>query len=99
MSLWDIINSDLDNFLDLDGFGKVALLNGLTNIVVQFFNEYDNAIRDESGIVSSTPFAIARSSDMAGVEQGDVLKIDGITYTITNLEPDGTGVTTLRLSR
>ncbi len=99
MSLWDIVESDLPIFFDPDGLAESALLKGVTVINIHFFNGYKNALGEEWGIASSEPYALARSSDVVGVQQGDTLELDGTLYKIANVEPDETGVTILRLSR
>ena len=51
----------------------------------------------EVGVESSTPFALVRTSDVPNVVQGDQITINGTTYTIWAVEPDGEGTTDLRL--
>lgn len=43
------------------------------------------------------PVASALDTDIAGLEQGAVLEIRGKQYEVRKLEPDGAGVTQLRL--
>ena len=52
----------------------------------------------EVGVESSAPFALVRTSDVPNVVQGDQITISGTTYTIWDVEPDGEGMTDLRLS-
>ena len=52
----------------------------------------------EVGVESSAPFALVRTSDVPNVVQGDQITINGTTYTIWAVEPDGEGMTDLRLS-
>ena len=49
------------------------------------------------GVESSAPFALVRTSDVPNVVQGDQITISGTTYTIWAVEPDGEGMTDLRL--
>ena len=51
----------------------------------------------EVGVESSAPFAFVRTSDVPNVVQGDQITISGTTYTIWAVEPDGEGMTDLRL--
>ena len=51
----------------------------------------------EVGVESSAPFALVRTSDVPNVVQGDQITINGTTYTIWAVEPDGEGMTDLRL--
>ena len=78
-------------FFDPAGFTRTALLKGTTNITVQFFDGYEDAINEESGIASSVPSALVKSSDIVGVVQGDTLQIDGVEYKIAEIEPDDPG--------
>jgi hypothetical protein len=69
-------------------------------ITVIFDNEY---IPVETG--ATMPFAmqqpkcLARTSDLAGVAENGTLAIDGTTYYIRIVMPDGTGMTELMLER
>ena len=51
----------------------------------------------EVGVESSTPFALVRTSDVPNVVQGDQITINGTTYTIWAVEPDGEGMTDLMI--
>ena len=61
-------------------------------------NEYSlEDVGGEVGVETSTPVAIVRSSDVNNVAQGDTIAISGTTYTIVEVQPDGEGMTNLRL--
>ena len=61
-------------------------------------NEYSlEDVGGEVGVETSTPVAIVRSSDVNNVAKGDTLAISGTTYTIVEVQPDGEGMTNLRL--
>ncbi len=73
-------------------------------IRVIFSNEY--SAPEGAGIIgvsSSVPVAICKTSDVSGVARDDTLAlvVDGatVTYKIKEFMPDGTGMTTLLLSR
>jgi len=40
-----------------------------------------------------------RSSDIAGVKNGDTLEVDGVAYRVLKIQPDETGWTTLFLGK
>ena len=40
-----------------------------------------------------------RSSDIAGVKNGDTLEVDGVAYRVLKIQPDETGWTTLLLGK
>nr|BAR33860.1 hypothetical protein [uncultured Mediterranean phage uvMED] len=61
-------------------------------------NEYlEVEVEGEVGVESSAPFALARTSDVPNVAQGDTLSVSGTTYTVVEVQPDGEGMTDLRL--
>lgn len=45
------------------------------------------------------PQAAALSSDVASLDHGDAITIDGTAYTVTAMRPDGPGVTVLQLRK
>lgn len=45
------------------------------------------------------PSVVARSSDVSGLVYGSVLGIAGSSYSVTAIQPDGTGITTLQLRK
>lgn len=60
-----------------------------------FDNGYASAA---DGMASRDPTFMLPTARAARVRQGSTLRIvDGSTYRVTNMEPDGTGVTTLQL--
>jgi hypothetical protein len=69
------------------------------SITVLFDNDY-KAIDLASGVVASLgPVAFCKSADLTGTVKGGSLVVSSVTYTITNIEPDGTGMTLLRLKK
>ena len=51
----------------------------------------------EVGVDSSAPSALARTSDVPNIAQGDTLLISETTYTVVEIQLDGEGMTGLRL--
>lgn len=86
---------DLAAFFDTaTGFAQSATVAG-QSVPVIFDNGYTTVL---GGLVESTgPSCIAKTTDVADVVQGDTITIDGTVYTVTGVQPDGTGVTTLQL--
>lgn len=59
---------------------------------------FDSSYFDPLGqFEGAQPMAWAPTADMATVAQGDTLAIGGTTYTVVEVQPDGTGVTAVRL--
>lgn len=90
---------DLAGFFDADDFAVTATLTGGGTVEGIFDAEYYAALDGIAGVAveSSQPAFTAPTSDLSGVGQGDTLTIDGATYEVVEVKPDGTGVTTLRL--
>ncbi len=70
-------------------------------IQVIFDNEYQVAqfAEADSQVESSGPRVTCREVDVASVAHGDTLQIRGVTYSIAEVHPDGTGLVVLILSR
>lgn len=58
---------------------------------------FDNGFGDAQGMAGSQPSFMAAASDLAGVVQGASVTIGGVAYSVAGIEPDGTGMTRLRL--
>lgn len=86
---------DLGEWFDTDqGFAVDATWNGTTPVVGNFNNEYAEPFE---GVESSAPMFEAAAATMPGVAQGDTLEIDGTTYVVTGVQPDGYGIVLLEL--
>lgn len=86
---------DLAPFFDVAGGFAENATAGASTFPVVFDNGYQSAM---GGLVESTgPTCQAKTSDVAGLSQGSGITINGTAYTVTGVEPDGTGVTTLQL--
>ena len=48
-------------------------------------------------VESSQPMVTVETSKVSGVAHGDTMAIDGTTYNIVAIRPDGTGITDLVL--
>lgn len=82
-------------FFDTDGFAVVATIAGASVNVI-----FDAAYADVLGIVAGTaPTLLAASADItaASAAVGSSVVISGTTYTIAEIQPDGTGLTRLML--
>lgn len=58
---------------------------------------FDNDYADALGLATRQPRFMLRSSDASAATQSSVLVVEGSTYRVRSIEPDGTGVTTLAL--
>jgi len=87
---------DLGPFFNAAELAEEATLDGVAVRVI-----LDRAYRDGlGGLVEATaPAALVPTVAVPAVAQGSVLIVVGATYVVAAVEPDGTGVTTLRLER
>lgn len=90
--------ADLDAYFDTADFAEEASYNG-ASIPVIFDDSYKLLNALTGGIESSGPQATCKDTDMAGVQHGDQIVIRDTTYYVTGIEPDGTGITVLTLSK
>lgn len=96
-----MLAEDLDAFLDV---AEHATQGVLDNVVVcgVFENGYHQAL---GGMATLQPTFLLKTSDTRRTRQGSTLRIvipgetNATIYRVANLEPDGTGLTTLILER
>lgn len=76
----------------LEDFGVSVTLGAAT------FNAiFDDEFTDPLGISASAPVLLGYATDLASAAPGDAITVDGDAYTVTSVEPDGTGMVRLRL--
>ncbi len=88
---------DLTAMFDVTyGFAVNATYKTRT-IPVIFDEQYYAEQGIDVDIASSRPAATCKTSDVSTAAEGDSIVIDGTTYTVTTVMPDGTGITVLSL--
>jgi hypothetical protein len=86
--------NDLSAFFDpADGFVVEASLDGADPIYVHL----DAGFAEALDIATAAPVVTARTADVTAAARGSVLTINGDDYEVRGIEPDGTGLTVLRL--
>ena len=91
-----MLESDEDRLTSLELLGESATIDGKKLFGI-FESIYLDALEDP-GIASSEPEFLARTSDLNGVTQSSVIEREnGEKYRVREIEPDGTGMTLLRL--
>jgi len=81
-------------FNPADGFVVPAMLD----MGVTFYVHFDRSYVESLGTPSSGPAATCKSADVWTAEQDvSVLTVGGEDYLVKGIEPDGAGVTILRL--
>lgn len=58
---------------------------------------FDNGFIDTFGVAESEKAFTAASTEVATLAYGDTVSIAGTVYTVAELQPDGTGITRVRL--
>ena len=87
---------DLNVFFNTSEFAQPAIIGGAVVNVI-FDKNYVGAL---SGLVESTgPQMLIATTDAtaAALAQGSTVVIGGASYTVTGMEPDGTGATLVQL--
>lgn len=85
---------DVTEFFDqTDGFAVACTVDGASVSGI-----FDNAYLQSLGITAGTgPVLLLPAASVGSADQGDSITVAGTSYTITGLEPDGTGLVLLRL--
>ena len=96
-----MIDFDADGgaFLSTGDFG-VEATDVKTNC--KFVGIFDNdfqSFNNDIELSGSTPAFLCRTVDIPNLKQDDVIKINDISYTVRDTEPDGTGMTQVILKR
>ena len=98
MTLKTDITGDLPTFLNSNEFASTITYNSVT--IIGIFDDAYKGINLATGEIESTdPQVIVKASDISGLEHGATLIINSITYYVTGIHTDGTGLTTLLLSK
>lgn len=86
---------NIAEFFNSDEFAVSALYNGSVSVNVIF----DYAYVDQYGTASTNPLITANAADFSAATVGQSLVVNGINYKIQSLEPDGTGIVRIELTR
>lgn len=98
MTLKSDTATDIDTFLSTNEFAVSYTYN--SNVFTGIFDDAYKGINLATGEIESTePQIIVKSSNVSGIEHGNTLIINSITYYVIGIHPDGTGLTTLTLSK
>jgi hypothetical protein len=83
-------------FFDTGDFAVSATLNGVS-VTGIFDNEYFEPLGND--VQGASPIFTLPTSSASSAAHGQSLVIGATTYKVRGVEPDGTGVTTLRLEK
>ena len=94
---------DLTPFFDPAGLGVAASFipaGGSAKTVNGVFeDEYVDIDSGGVGIDGSGPKFICAAADVPGVKQGDALIVNAVSYTVADVQPDGSGIVELILRK
>jgi hypothetical protein len=85
--------ADLLALFDLDDFAVEVTLNGSS---IRAIVDYEDV--EVMGDYSRWPVLTVRTSDLDSDPHGDTVVLEGTSYTIVNVDPDGTGVSRIVLN-
>jgi hypothetical protein len=96
--------SDLDAIFDTDEHAQTAtyIRQGYPSIQIPVILDSEYSVTqgvDEPGMGLPSPQVLCKTADVANAFRGDTFVVGGTTYYVQEVQPDGTGVTTLILSR
>lgn len=91
------VESSADRLAYLADFGVTAIVNGTTSVTGIFDDKFLMVDDLELNIESSEPQFLCRTSDSSAFTDGMTFVVNGTSYIITTVEPDGTGFTVITL--
>ena len=98
-----MFTEDLSVFFDADDFGTDATYtpSGGSAVTIRvIFDDVFHAVSPQEGEVEvSGPQALARTADVPSAGHSDTLAVHGVTYKVIGVQPDGSGLTLLTLSK
>jgi len=99
----DMLTDIADVFLDTDEFADEAVWvdsGDESHTINGIFDEESEQVNPADGMIETTaPQFECASADVSGASRGDSVTVSGTTYYIIAIQPDGTGMTTLILSK
>lgn len=102
---------DMSLYLRTEDFGTSAVYSGSGATIKGIFDaQYEEAFALERGasssygdlygrVQASSPVFTCATADVASAGHGQTITIGATVYKITGVEPDGTGMTVLRLEK
>lgn len=80
-------------------FSTAEFADGVTYNGAAVTGIFDNAYFESEGIQGSQPVFTCPTAFVPNALHGDEMVRSGVTYRVVGVEPDGTGITLLRLER
>lgn len=92
-----MLENDADRLAMLKSLGGALVSHADGEFVGIFESAYQNALSNGVDVESADPTIHARTSDVSALVKDAVLTVAAATYRLKRAEPDGTGMTILRL--
>lgn len=89
-----MFDEDLGAFLRAEDHGTECSIKGRTLYAI-----FDAQYQEQLGVSGSGPALTCATEDVADVPRGEVVTVGADSYRVVAVEPDGTGITVLRLQR
>ena len=87
-----MFQEDLTAFFNAADFAVTATLNGVSVTGI-----FDNTYAAGFDLAGSAPNLLLPSSSAVSAAHGQSVVVGGVSYTVSGIEPDGSGLTLLRL--
>jgi len=93
----------VDDFFDPDDFAVEAIYTNeagdKTTIYVIFDDAHSSTVAGGVEYENTAPMAKCKTADVSDANHSCTLEIDSVTYKVIETQPDGSGITTLILSK
>ena len=96
------MESIISEFFETSDFAQSASYTPSGGSAATIYVIFDNEFSLSNigiGFENSAPQVMAKTSDVSAATNGATIVIDSVTYYVIGVEPDGTGVTRLILSK
>ena len=93
------IETDAERLVFFADFGQTITKADTTTFTAIFDDEFAEAGGLMNQIETSSPQLTCRTSDVSGLAHNAVLTFGGSTYHVIGIEPEGTGITILKLEK
>ncbi len=103
MTLLDQMETDFDALINTGDFAQSVVYTpsgGPAKPIDAIFDDEFSGLNTQTGqMETSKPQVMVRDSDVAGVTKKATVTVGVIVYKVIGINPDGTGLTTLILSK
>lgn len=91
--------TDIRGMLDTEAFGTLVTLPDASTITGILDIEQYDIDTGQTYISTTNVVLLCQSDDVSTITQGSTVTVEGTTYTVDDINDDGTGVTELTLKK